>query len=86
MIPAAQISLKTPRSSRMPYIARASFSSTSNSSRCSSGTLSRISSVRSSASDSAPSVPSTDACIARTNASGISSAYRPAMSKPSSNR
>ena len=41
MIPDAQMSLKTPRSSRIRYISRASASSSSNSSRCSSGTFAR---------------------------------------------
>ena len=52
MMPDAQMSLKTPRSSRSRYISRASPSSSSNSARCSSGTLPRMSAIRASTSAS----------------------------------
>ena len=50
MMPDAQMSLKTPRSSRRRYMRRASPSSSSNSARCSSGTCERMSAMRASTS------------------------------------
>ena len=50
MMPDAQMSLKTPRSSRSRYMRRASPSSSSNSARCSSGTCERMPAMRASTS------------------------------------
>ena len=65
MMPDAQMSLKTPRSSRRRYMRRASPSSSSNSPRCSSGTCERMPAMRASTSAVSLPAPSTDDRIER---------------------